>query len=441
MLWCWSVQLGPRNGSGRREFPQRRSRSISLRDTCRSWVRDDLSNESDWTVTLHVRTSQTISTALCTLLWPALLCVAVASSPGDDQPRRELPAGFFRMKAAYSSPSAYRVSFRNVSRFDTSIDSKVVDRFAKSPEIERVAIPGSTAQVFLADSCVLWSDGADLVRVETLSLLSGGPRSHRTSVETWTEDLFSKAGRLDMGEAEVRSWSPLSHSARVNAFTEGLTTYEHYRAGVGYLQLAQYCIRAVGDADDANEVVDPNGVSTIRVPSIGLEVRIDAHTGELLACTQADATGFATEWRFSDWLPGAWFPSRHPRRLCRGMPTGRAVTAADSASEGAADFTTVFDSIARADPPQLKDCDWRQFANYAYRPQDEVVVEHDGQVNASRTEARRSPVVAGPSNFTVTEAGTLEVKPQQLAASRVLWIVAASAFVLAGIVWWRRHSR
>lgn len=266
----------------------------------------------------------------------------------------DVPSALGRFRAAFAASRSYEVDFR-VASDASSLSNDVRGQFLLVPGVSEYSDDVSGRTLIVVTKGRLLSDGLSHIRVERLNLISGGNAARNTQVQAWNASQLAESPSADgTGKATFRAIQDQSWDQLVELRRRGIMSYDHQRAMTGYLPLAQFLIRALESARDAEADSTPGGGIRIRSELAGLAATIDAGSGELLSADIVDTSGTVTAVSFSGWLDGKFFPSRHPRE--------RRVIEHRGASPLSHGDVTIYDAVRLVRAHDAASFEWRSFA-------------------------------------------------------------------------------
>jgi len=342
-----------------------------------------------------------------------------------------------KFKAAYCSPISYSVYFRNAATFDSSVSAAELSQLIKIPGVERVSFMGQTAPFYTLEAGELHSDGGELLRMAVRQLTVGGLPANATRIELWNSTEYVTASRIGADRAELRHLQRITIEERARAHTDELLTYEQYRVECGYLPMAQYAVEVLGQVSDLSLGSADDDTYSLKSSALGLEVQIDAKSGELLRYTQHEIDGTWTDYKYTGWLAGQWFPSRHPSLLQRTYHSKGGSEIAPNQS--ATSSFVIYDSIRLTGAPQPIDCNWSSIANRALDLKAKHIIRPDRSVDEALTEHYKLTRKRPPTNTLATDSGKLDLNTPVFGMGRVALAVGLITLCCGGVLWARRR--
>jgi len=339
----------------------------------------------------------------------------VAEHPGQASAWLEL------VTSAYSREATFEIRYREAGQFAPDTPAEVIASTRKIPGVSALQHPESGAELFDLRHCRLLCDGRGSLRLETHNLMMGGPPDGATSVAVWSP---AATGTIDFVGQRRAMMRPLGPSSGA----------ELERASLAFFELARHLIGELGRST-ATRAETSSGQAWLRADDVGVAIRIDPSTGEILEAHATRNKTLTAHWKWSEWLEGSWFPARHPKR--------QIVRYEDSSQHPATSRQgdmIVFDSIRVALDVSPEQFQWSLLAPRAVNRITQDVVRPDGTVDEAATAKfnRQSSQVAQALPPPEVVPGGMRPASSGLSPSRAVLGLGLVALCLAGGMGLRR---
>lgn len=359
--------------------------------------------------------------ALLALLAPSRVACAAGVDPLE------------RFHAAYTATPSVRVAFHRATTIEGDTPPGMLDTIRKIPGVIELKHPDSGRTIFGVIEGSITYAGRSRIRIETRNLMVGGDPARSIATSVWCEDHTASVPRPGAPRAEYRPVLPETGDDRRRAYNANQRTTERARGEAGFVALMRYVSDAMRTCAAPSVEHLAGGLVAIRCTEIGLEVRILESTGEAVWLKETMPDGSSVRWRWEGWLPGQWFPARHPKTQYVEYVDVDAKTGEITLRHGDVLF---FDSIAPATLEYAR-FHWTSLAPAALNLVTNTVILPDGQIDAQATAKQRTAAKpTRPPDITVDADGKL-VTPQSPAFDPRYLAVGLVA-LLAGLALWLR---
>lgn len=338
-----------------------------------------------------------------------------------------------RLHAAYAATPGVRVAFHRATTIEGDTPPGMLDTIRKIPGVIESIHPDSGRAIFGVFEGSVTYAGRSRLRIETRNLMVGGDPARSIATSVWCEDHTASVPRPGAPRAEYRPVLPETGDDRRRAYNANQRTTERARAEAGFVALMRYVSDAMRTCAAPSVEHLAGGLVAIRCPEIGLEVRILESTGEAVWLKETMPDGSCVRWRWEGWLPGPWFPARHPKTQYVEYVDIDAKTGAPTTRQGDVVF---FDSIA---PATLDDASfhWTSLAPAAINLVDHSVLLPDGRIDPQATAKQRTAVKpTGSPDIKVDAKGNLVQVDRGRFDRRYLAVGIVA--LLAGLALWLR---
>ncbi len=232
----------------------------------------------------------------------------------------------------------------------------------------------------------LYFDGRDRFRLETLSLVSGGPEELRTAVVLYSPELTCEATSIGGNHARLVEAEELSAQDHAKVLAEGRTPLDRtFASRMGYLALSRYCRKRLGEAQDLERKTPSQGFEFLSSRSAQVAVLMDLQSGTMAEVRLLDAPDATVVYRFEGLLPPVPGVPAHPAKQVSWRMPGRNLAGELMPTEAAErHFEPAIEIYTAASTPTV-DRTWFEWSSVAHRVTrpDGSRLRHDEQMGAA----------------------------------------------------------